>query len=95
MTYDDGGTNDINTNTGAIQYSELFPAVKVSGVLSAIEIQYGVDFQGTFLSDKRFQNCFLFCQNKDDFQFFTTTQDVDLQQAVKMPTQVFILITLI
>ena len=77
LTYDDGGTNDINTNTGAIQYSELFPAVKVSGVLAAIEIQYGVDFQGTFLSDKRFQNCFLFCQNKDDFQFFTTTQDVD------------------
>jgi hypothetical protein len=77
LTYDDGGTNDINTNTGAIQYSELFPAVKVSGVLSAIEIQYGVDFQGTFLSDKRFQNCFLFCQNKEDFQFFTTTQDVD------------------
>ena len=77
LTYDDGGTNDINTNTGAIQYSELFPAVKVSGVLAAIEIQYGIDFQGTFLSDKRFQNCFLFCQNKDDFQFFTTTQDVD------------------
>jgi hypothetical protein len=77
LTYNDGGTNDINTNTGAIQYSELFPAVKVSGVLAAIEIQYGIDFQGTFLSDKRFQNCFLFCQNKDDFQFFTTTQDVD------------------
>lgn len=77
LTYNDGGTNDINTNTGAIQYSELFPAVKVSGVLAAIEIQYGVDFQGTFLSDKRFQNCFLFCQNKNDFQFFTTTQDVD------------------
>jgi hypothetical protein len=77
LTYDDGGTNDINTNTGAIQYSELFPAVKVSGVLAAIEIQYGVDFQGTFLSDKRFQNCFLFCQNKDDFQFFTTTEDVN------------------
>ena len=77
LTYNDGGTNDINTNTGAIQYSELFPAVKVSGVLAAIEIQYGVDFQGTFLSDKRFQNCFLYCQNKDDFQFFTTTQDVD------------------
>ena len=77
LTYDDGGTNDINTNTGAIQYSELFPAVKIIGIIAAIEIQYGVDFEGTFLSDKRFQNCFLFCQNKDDFQFFTTTQDVD------------------
>jgi hypothetical protein len=77
LTYNDGGTNDINTDTGAIQYTELFPAVKVSGVFSAIEIQYGVDFQGTFLSDKRFQNCFLYCQNKNEFEFFTTTQDVN------------------
>jgi len=77
LTYDDGGTNDINTNTGAIQYSELFPAVKIIGIIAAIEIQYGVDFQGTFLSDKRIRNCFLFCQNKNEFQFFTTTEDVN------------------
>ena len=77
LTYNDGGTNDINTNTGAIQYSELFPAIRVTSIIAAIEIQYGVDFQGTFLSDKRIRNCFLFCQNKDDFQFFTTTEDVN------------------
>ena len=69
--------DDINTNTGAIQYTELFPAVKISGILAAIEIQYNVDFQGTFLSDKRFQNCFLYCQNKNDFEYFTSTKDVN------------------
>ena len=77
LTYDDGGINDINEDTGAIAYTELFPAVKIGGIFAAIEIQYGVDFQGTFLSDKRFQNCFLYCQNKEDFEFYTTTQDVN------------------
>ena len=77
LTYDDGGTNDINTNTGAIQYSELFPAIRLAAIFGAMQGKYGVTFDGTFLTDKRFQNCFLYCQNKDDFQFFTTTEDVD------------------
>ena len=29
LTYDDGGANDINTNTGAIQYTELFPSIRL------------------------------------------------------------------
>jgi len=69
--------DDINTNTGAIQWSELFPAVKISGIFAAIQIQYNIDFEGTFLQDKRFQNCFLYCQNKDEFQFFTNTKEVN------------------
>ena len=48
--------DDINTNTGAIEFSELFPAVKISGIFAAIQIQYNIDFEGTFLQDKRFQN---------------------------------------
>ena len=77
LTYQDGGSNDIDTTGGAINYSELFPAVKVAGIFAAIKIKYGVDFQGTFLSDKRFLNCFLHCQNSNDFQYFTGTQDVN------------------
>jgi len=77
LTYDDGGVNDINTNSGAINYSELFPAIRVPAIFGAMQGKYGVTFEGTFLTDKRFQNCFLYCQNSNDFQFFTTTEDVD------------------
>ena len=77
LTYDDGGVNDINTNTGAVNYSELFPAIRLAAIFGAMQGKYGVTFDGTFLTDKRFQNCFLYCQNANDFQFFTTTEDVD------------------
>ncbi len=77
LTYDDAGVNDINTNTGAINYSELFPAIRLAAIFGAMQGKYGVTFDGTFLTDKRFQNCFLYCQNANDFQFFTTTEDVD------------------
>ena len=77
LTYNDGGDNDINTNDGAIKFDELFPAVRLPAIFGAIQGKYGVTFQGTFLTDKRFQNCFLYCQNANDFQFFTTTEDVD------------------
>ena len=77
LTYDDGGINDINTNNGAINYSELFPAIRLAAIFGAMQGKYGVTFDGTFLTDKRFQNCFLYCQNANDFQFFTTTEDVD------------------
>ena len=78
LTYDDAGVNDINTNSGAIAYSELFPAIRLAAIFGAMQGKYGVTFDGTFLTDKRFQNCFLYCQNANDFQFFTTTEDVDL-----------------
>jgi len=77
LTYDDGGVNDINTNSGAINYSELFPAIRLAAIFGAMQGKYGVTLDGTFLTDKRFQNCFLYCQNANDFQFFTTTEDVD------------------
>ena len=78
VTYGDGASTDISaTGSDSVAYNELFPAIKVSGIFSAIEIKYGVDFQGAFLSDKRFQNCFLYCKNKLEFSFLTTTQDMN------------------
>jgi len=80
LTYGDGGTNDISPAGGisSIAYTELFPAINLQSIFIAIEIKYGIDFQGVFLSDKRFTDCFLYCQNKDNFQFLTGTQAVDL-----------------
>ena len=77
LTYDDGGTNDINTNTGAIQYTELFPAIRIAAVFGAIQGRYGITFSGTFFTDKRFQNAFLYCQNANNFQYYTSTEDIN------------------
>ena len=51
--------NDIHTNSGAITKDELFPAVRVTKILDAIEAKYGITFNGTFLTDERFTKLFL------------------------------------
>ena len=73
VTYGDGGSTDINpsTGTGAIHYDELFPAIRLAAILGAMQAKYLVTFQGTFLTDKRFQNAYLHCQNADTFVFNT------------------------
>jgi hypothetical protein len=69
--YGGGGAQDISQNSHHIHYYELFPAIKINRIFEAIETKYGIDFQGTFLSDKRFTNCFLWLKNKPDFTFYT------------------------
>jgi len=64
-SYGDSTSTDISINGGAINYTELFPAVKVSKIFEAIENTYGVTFSGLFLTDKRFTNLFLWCKNAE------------------------------
>ena len=64
-TYGDSTSTDISINGGAINYTELFPAVKVAKILESIENTYGITFSGLFLSDKRFTDLFLWCKNSE------------------------------
>ena len=63
--YGGGGSNDITIDDGAIAYNDLFPCLKISKIFEAIENKYTVDFQGTFLTDKKFTDCFLWCRPGD------------------------------
>jgi hypothetical protein len=76
-TYHQGGSTDITNTAHAIQYDELFPAVKISKIFEAIEAQYGLTFTGTFLDDPKFTNVFLQAKNTVEYSFITETQDVD------------------
>ena len=75
--YGGGGAQDISQNSHHIHYNELFPAVRIARVFDAIETKYGIDFQGLFLSNKRFTNCYLWLKNRDSFAFFTDRKDLD------------------
>lgn len=76
--YGGGGSEDISQNSHHMHYNELFPAIKVSRIFNAIETKYGIDFQGLFLSDKRFTNCFLWLKNKNTFENYTDEKTVDI-----------------
>ena len=77
-SYGDASSNDITIDAGAIQYDELFPAVKISKIFEAIETTYGLTFTGTFLSDPRFTNCFLFGKNSVEYEYYTENQVIDI-----------------
>ena len=59
--------NDIHTTSGAINKDELFPAVRVTKIIEAIEAKYGITFNGTFLTDERFTKLFLWFKGKEKF----------------------------
>ena len=77
-TYGDNTSTDISQNSRHIHYSELFPAIRINKVFEAIETKYGIDFTGTFLSDKRFTNCYLWLKNKNSFTFYTDRKTLDI-----------------
>lgn len=78
-TYGGATSTDISTNTGAIAYNELFPAIRVGTLFDLIESKFGLTFEGNFLdaSNLRWNNLFLWCKNTENFAITTDTQIVD------------------
>ena len=77
-----GSTIDITTNLHAIEYDELFPAVKVSKIFEAIEDKYGITFQSSFFNDQRFRRLFLWGKNTNEYQWVSEAQDIDLDAII-------------
>lgn len=80
--YGGSGSNDISQTSGHIHYSELFPALRISKIFDAIENKYGIDFTGSFLTNKRFTDVFLYLKNRETFDFWTQSEVIDLNAVV-------------
>ena len=76
--------NDIHTTSGAINKDELFPAVRVTKILEAIEAKYGITFNGTFLTDERFTKLFLWFKGKETL--LKTSKPYSLTYTSVVPT---------
>ena len=75
-------SNDIHTNSGAINYRELFPALRVKSIFDIIGLQYGVTFNGAFLTDPKFTQAYIWYKNKNDFEFSGQPQQLDLDTII-------------
>ena len=75
-SYGDAASTDISVSGNAIDYTELFPAVKDKVIMDAIETTYGITFSGNFLSNKRFTNSFTWWKNRETASF--TSEPLDL-----------------
>ncbi len=63
--------DNINTSTGAIAWTELFPAVKLTAILGVIENFFNVTFQGGFLQDEKFTKAYMLFKNKDNIAYIS------------------------
>jgi len=63
--YNTGGAYDITTNTGAINWNDLFPAVKITTILDLIQQKYGITFTGNFLNYQQFINLYMLMKNSE------------------------------
>lgn len=77
LTIPTSSSNNIHQTAGHIDYTELFPALRVSKIFDAIETKYGVTFNGNFLSDDRFTKLFLWYKNRNEFYFYSEAQPID------------------
>ena len=77
-SYGDSTSTDISVTGGAIDYSELFPAVKVPKIFDLIESKYGITFNGLYLTDDRFNDLFLYYKSKKFNDTFSDKQVVDI-----------------
>jgi hypothetical protein len=72
--FETGTSSDVTTTAGAIPYTELFPAIRVSKIFDFIESTYGLNFVGDFLNYVQFKELFLFCKNSEEFNFYSEPQ---------------------
>ena len=64
-----GSGYDISTAAEPIRYNQLFPALRLSKVISMIDndTKWNINFSGSFLTDARFTNAYLWLKNADVF----------------------------
>ena len=76
-----GSGYNINNASYPIYYNDLFPAIKLSSVLNMITNDSNIlnlNFNGSFLSDARFTNAYLYLKNAEIFEAKQTLTKVNL-----------------
>ena len=63
--YKTASSFDVTTNTGAINWDDLFPAVPITSILDFIETKYGLTFTGNFLGYNQFSKLYMLLKNSE------------------------------
>lgn len=63
--YKTASSFDVTTNTGAINWDDLFPAVPITSILDFIETKYGLTFTGNFLGYNQFNKLYMLLKNSE------------------------------
>ena len=75
--YGNATAEDISTFDGAINYTELFPAVKIKRIFDAIQSQYNITLNGVFLNNELFTEAYCWFKNKENFNNYSNPQKIN------------------
>ena len=75
--YDNASANDITTNSGAIVWNTLFPAISLATILQKIEDKYGLTFQGAFTNYVQFAKLWMLFKNAETLVVPTEPQKIN------------------
>ena len=75
------GVSNINDATTPIRFNELFPALRLQSVLDMIERdnKWNINFNGSFLTDEKFENAYLWLKNAETFKINGQLKKIDYQ----------------
>jgi hypothetical protein len=95
--YGGGGTTesnwDITQSATPIKTTDLFPAMRISEIMKVIQNDLGISFQGSFLSNPRFTNAFLWLKNADTFVKKSDSKIIDFTSVTSGYESIFDLAT--
>jgi hypothetical protein len=75
--YNNASANDITTNTGAIKWNSLFPAIRLPFIMQKIQEKYGITFTGAFLNYIQFNKLWMLFKNAETLTVPTTPLKVN------------------
>ncbi|CAB5218032.1 hypothetical protein UFOVP207_56 [uncultured Caudovirales phage] len=79
-SYNDSTSTDVNKSATAINYTELFPALKVRRILEAIATKFGLTFNSSFFTstNDRWDKLYMLLKNEEEYSVKTSSQIADL-----------------
>ena len=80
--FDMGTAAEIDTLLGAIDTSELFPALRLSRIIQLIELRYGITFHSNFFTTDNFTKAYLWYKNRDRFEIMSTPTTLNITNFV-------------
>ena len=87
--YTNPTNNDIDVAAEGIIFKELFPAIKLSRIINAIENQYGITFTSNFFATDNFDKAYLWFKNRDIAIFSSSPQVIETANIVGLVMNLF------
>jgi hypothetical protein len=80
-----GTTNDVTLSANAIKWNSLFPAIRLTSIISFIEEKYGITFTGSFLTLKQWTKLRLYCKNAESLSVPTEQLKINFTSKSSSP----------